>query len=217
MPVGIWYPARGTESGITDPDLFPNLPGLVWTVKKVPIWKTEIQESHGGLETRVEAWSYPRWRWTLEYEVLRSDTLSQELQALAGYFLYHRGASRSFLLEDRADNYAEGVLLGTGDGATRAFQLVRSMQNMYYEPITEVNGDPTIYLDGEEVASGWSVGAGGILTFGTAPADEVEITADFYFFFRVRFADDEAELENFMWNLWNAKKVDLISVKGEWS
>jgi hypothetical protein len=53
----------------------------------------------------------------------------------------------------------------------------------------------------------------GVITFGAAPAAGVAVTADFSYYFRVRFKNDLQEFENFMSNLWSAKIVELRSVK----
>jgi hypothetical protein len=53
----------------------------------------------------------------------------------------------------------------------------------------------------------------GLVTFGTAPTATVAVTADFSYYFRVRFKNDLQEFENFLSNLWSAKTVELRSVK----
>jgi hypothetical protein len=46
----------------------------------------------------------------------------------------------------------------------------------------------------------------------TPPPSGQAITADFTYWFRVRFADDTAEFENFMYQLWQSKQIKLQSV-----
>ena len=46
----------------------------------------------------------------------------------------------------------------------------------------------------------------------SAPGSGVVITADFTYYFLVRFAEDTAEFENFMYQLWSLKQVKLQSV-----
>lgn len=53
----------------------------------------------------------------------------------------------------------------------------------------------------------------GQISFVTAPAAGVAITADFSYYFRVRFKNDLQEFENFLQNLWSAKTVELRSVR----
>ena len=50
------------------------------------------------------------------------------------------------------------------------------------------------------------------MTFTTPPAAGHVIAADFTYRFRVRFAEDSAEFENFMYQLWQLKQIKLQSV-----
>ena len=50
------------------------------------------------------------------------------------------------------------------------------------------------------------------MTFTAPPPSGQAITADFTYWFRVRFADDTAEFENFMYQLWQSKQIKLQSV-----
>jgi hypothetical protein len=53
----------------------------------------------------------------------------------------------------------------------------------------------------------------GLLNFSTAPGSELIITADFSYYFRCRFIDDKYDFENFMYRLWQLKKLTFISVR----
>jgi hypothetical protein len=55
-------------------------------------------------------------------------------------------------------------------------------------------------------------GGSGLVTFTTPPPSGRLITVDFTYWFRVRFADDIAEFENFMYRLWQLKQIKLQSV-----
>ena len=50
------------------------------------------------------------------------------------------------------------------------------------------------------------------MTFTAPPPAGQVVTADFTYRFRVRFADDAAEFENFMYQLWQLKQIKLQSV-----
>ena len=71
------------------------------------------------------------------------------------------------------------------------------------------------YLAGVLQASGWSINtATGVLTFSTAPAQDVAVTADFEFDVPVRFDTDsmEATIENFNINEWPSIPIVEIRV-----
>lgn len=51
----------------------------------------------------------------------------------------------------------------------------------------------------------------GIVTFGTAPGAGLAVTADFSYYYRLRFKQDINEFEQFMSNLWALKTLELVS------
>ncbi|HWD60112.1 MAG TPA: DUF2460 domain-containing protein [Stellaceae bacterium] len=208
---------------------FPTLPGLGWSVSKAPRFATRVQRAVSGRELRVLDQPNPIWTWTLSYSMLRdaNDTRGasgpgvgyDELRTLMGFFLQQQGAFLPFLFDDPTDGRASGQALGTGDGSATVFQLVRTMgaalpDGGFAEPITAPNTVGAIYFDGvRQSASGYTVDpATGLVTFASPPPASQLVAADFTYFFRVRFADDTAEFENFLYQLWALKQVKLQSV-----
>jgi uncharacterized protein (TIGR02217 family) len=208
---------------------FPALPGLGWSVSKAPRFATRIQRAVSGRELRVLDQPNPIWTWTLTYSMLRDehDTRApsgpgvgyDELRTLMGFFLQQQGSFQPFLFDDPTDDTASGQAIATGDGGTTVFQLVRTMGAAlpgggFAEPITAPNAVSTIYFDGvRQSTSGYSVDpTTGLVTFASPPPAGQSITADFTYYFRVRFADDTASFENFLYQLWALKQVKLQSV-----
>jgi uncharacterized protein (TIGR02217 family) len=203
--------------------IFPALPGLAWSVTKAPRFAARIQKAIAGRELRVLDQPYPIWTWTLTYALLRDkhDTRGagglgagyDELRTLAGFFLQQQGAFQPFLFDDPTDDTVTGQSIGAGDSVATIFQLVRGFGG-FSEPIVAPNVVSAIYFNGIlQSASGYTVDATtGLVTFTTAPPTGQAITADFTYYFRVRFADDTAEFENFMYQLWQLKQVKLQSV-----
>jgi len=72
-----------------------------------------------------------------------------------------------------------------------------------------------VYLNGVTQSPGsYSVDPNtGLVTFGTPPGSGRVITADYSYFFRCRFIDDSYAFENFMFRLWQLKKLTFISVR----
>jgi len=136
-----------------------------------------------------------------------------ELRTLAGFFLQQQGALQPFLFDDPTDDIAAAQPLGTGDSSRTAFQLLRHMGG-FAEPITAPNTVSAIYFDGIlQSAANYTVDAAtGFVTFATPPPAGQLVTADFTYWLRVRFADDTAEFENFMLQLWQARQIKLRSV-----
>ena len=203
--------------------IFPSLPGLGWSVVKSPRFATRIQRAVNGRELRALDQPYPLWSWTLTYPLLRdrSDARApsgagigyDELRTLAGFFLQQQGALQPFLFDDPTDNAVIAQPLGAGDSSRTVFQLLRSMGG-FAEPVTAPNAVSAIYFDGIlQPAADYTVDAAtGLVTFAAPPPAGQIVTADFTYYFRVRFSDDTAEFENFMIQLWQTRQIKLQSV-----
>ena len=202
--------------------IFPTLPGLAWSVTKAPRFATRIQRAVNGRELRILDQPYPIWTWTLTYSLLRDkwDTRGagalgagyDELRTLAGFFLQRQGAFQPFLFDDPTDDTVTAQPIGTGNSSTRIFQLVRSMGGCA-EPMIAPNSVGGIFFNCVlQSPAGYAVDADtGLVNFATPPPTGQSVTADFTYRFRVRFADDTAEFENFMYQLWQLKQIKLQS------
>ena len=193
--------------------LFPVLPGLSFTVKRSPEWKTIVNTAASGKESRIGLWSAPRWNYELVYEFLR-DNVTAELHTLLGFYLQRQGRYDSFLFQDPDDNAVLGQGLGMGDGVTAAFPLVRALGG-FVEPVL---------LDISQPAN-WSVGgvASGVtydnaqapttVTFPVPPAAGVAVSGSFSYVFRLRFDMEQADFEKFAAGLWEVKSLKMAGVK----
>ena len=203
--------------------IFPTLPGLGWSVTKAPKFSTRIQRAVSGRELRALDQPYPVWTWTLTYSLLRDkwDVRApsgpgigyDELRTLAGFFLQQQGAFQPFLFNDPTDDAVTAQPIGTGNASASVFQLVRTM-NGFAEPIGAPSAVSAIYFNGVLQSGGsYSVDANtGLVAFAAPPPAGQLVTADFTYWFRVRFADDTASFENFMYQLWQLKQIKLRSV-----
>lgn len=202
--------------------IFPSLPGLAWSVTKAPTFQTRIQRAVSGRELRALDYPYPLWQFSLVFNFLRDNPSAgyDELRTLMGFFLSCQGAYGTFLFQDPSDHQIAGQYLGTGDSSTAAFQLQRAMGTGlpgggFIEPIVAPNSLGAIYLDGiTQNPADYTVDPDtGIVTFATPPSTGLAITADFSYWFRCRFVDDSYDFENFMYRLWQLKKLSFISVR----
>lgn len=192
--------------------IFPALVGLSWEGRqRTPEFSTLINRSVSGLDASVQLQVYPRYTWTLPYDILRSSDPHLEYQALLGLFLQVGGRADTFLFNDWEDNAVAGQPIGTGDGQTTQFQLVRTLGG-FTEPVLMQNVASAVYLNGVAQSSGWVV-TGGVLTFADAPAQGDAITADFSFYWRCRFTEDTVDADALYYKFWQMKKVEIISVK----
>jgi uncharacterized protein (TIGR02217 family) len=193
--------------------IFPALAGLEYPVVRTPIFRTLIQQSTSGKETRAALWTYPRWKWTLSFNFLRDDS-NNEFRTLLGFFLARQGAFDSFLFDDADDRQVTGQPIGQGAGSQTAFQLVRSLGG-FTEPVFAPHIVSSVYVNGIALPpGGWTVNAGaGMLTLFSPPASGAEVTADFTYYWPVRFLADDNDFSKFMNRLWEQKKLEFESLK----
>lgn len=197
--------------------IFPSMPGLKWGSVKTPMWSTGIQKAASGRELRASFYSYPRYKLSLSYEVLRSNALA-ELQNMVGFFNARRGSFESFLYLDPEDNAVVNQGFGVGVAGQTQFQLVRSYGG-YVEPVLApqlvVHGmtGPSIMVNGVVQTTGYTVGEDGLVTFSSAPAAGALLSWSGIYYWRCRFLQDSADFERFLYQLWALKKIELITLK----
>jgi uncharacterized protein (TIGR02217 family) len=204
---------------MADIGVLPVLSGQGWSVTKTPTFQTRIQRAVSGRELRALDYPYPLWQFTAVFNLLRDQPAAgyNDLRTLMGFFMACNGAFATFLYDDPTDDNVTGQPIGIGDGSTNVFQLVRSFGGTigFIEPMPAPNVVSAIYFNGlVQSPAGYSVDpATGLVTFAAAPGSGVVIAADFTYYFRCRFVDDSYDFENFMYQLWQLKKLTFISVR----
>jgi uncharacterized protein (TIGR02217 family) len=165
-----------------------------------PERRTQIVELASGDEERNASWINSRRRFDVAYGIRRAD----DLAAVVAFFEARNGRLYGFRFKDWGD-YKSGLPsqpvtpsdqpIGTGDGTTTAFQLVKryasGAQSWTRSIAKPVAGSVRVALGGVEQPSGWSVDTTtGVVTFDAAPAAGAAITAGFAFDVPVRFDTD---------------------------
>jgi len=137
-----------------------------------------------------------------------------------GFFMLCQGAFGTFLFQDPSDDRVAGQHIGAGDTLRTVFQLQRTIGKTlpgggFLEPIVAPNVVSAIYFNGiVQDPAEYSVDSmTGLVTFNIAPHSGLIITADYSYYFRCRFIDDSYSFENFMFHLWQLKKLTFISVR----
>jgi uncharacterized protein (TIGR02217 family) len=108
--------------------------------------------------------------------------------------------------------------IGTGDGSTTAFQLLKAYASgaqAWIRSITKpVAGTVSVALDGVTQASGLSVDTTtGLVTFVIAPTNGVAITAGFEFDVPVRFDADQLDVTHDIERLGTITSIPMIEVR----
>lgn len=183
-----------------------------YPVTKIPTWNTIIQTSLSGKERRAQLWSYPRYSFKIKYDYLRdTGTAPTDIQKLIGFYNSMGGAAQNWLFQDEKDNSITGQTIGVGDGTTSAFQLVRNYGG-FVEPIFGIATAPIMYLNGSPTLL-FTYSTLGLITFNTPPGLGVVITADFSFYYRVRFTKDTNEFDQFIFDLYQLGTMEIITDK----
>jgi len=168
-----------------------------------PEFATVIQESVSGQEQRIKVWAACRARYDIAYSVLNSEDPVGSYKAVLALFYAHNGRLRPFRFKDWGDYQAENTNFGTGDGANTTFQLSKlydpsqillgapgslTYRREIYLPATA----PVIKVNGvtQTVTTHYTIGATGLVTFTSAPANGHALTFSCEFDIPVRFDTD---------------------------
>jgi uncharacterized protein (TIGR02217 family) len=188
-----------------------------------PKRSTQIVELTSGDEERNASWSNSRRVYDVAYGVRHAD----DLHAVVEFFEARNGRLYGFRFKDWA-NYKSCLpsrisaptdqVIGTGDGSTTGFQLVKSYTSggvSWRRTITKPVADTLrLAFDGIEASSGWSVDlTTGVVSFEAAPAAGVEISAGFQFDVPVRFDTDELDVTLDIERLGSIESIPLIEVR----
>ena len=188
-----------------------------------PERRTQIVELASGAEERNASWANSRRRYDVAYGIRRAD----DLAAVVAFFEARNGRLHGFRFKDWADfksclpSQAPGATnqpIGTGNGSATLFQLTKrytSGAQSWTRAITKpVAGTVTIALNGTPQASGWSVSTTtGLITFTTAPAAGVAITAGFEFDVPVRFDTDVLDVTLDLERLGSINSIPLVELR----
>ena len=188
-----------------------------------PERRTQIVEMASGDEERNGSWADSRRRYDASYGIRKAD----DLVAVTAFFEARRGRLYGFRWKDWAD-YKSGLPsaspaaidqpIGTGNGMATSFQLVKlytSGAQSWTRTITKpVAGTVALALNGVPQITGWTVNTiTGVLTFASAPAASVAITAGFEFDVPVRFDTDTLDVTLDFERLGSITSIPLIEVR----
>ncbi|MEP7240420.1 MAG: DUF2460 domain-containing protein [Devosia sp.] len=174
---------------------------------------TDIVTLSSGREERNSRWARSRRRFNAGYGVKsRAD-----MQAVLAFFEERRGRFHSFLWRDALDHSSNDAQpLGTGDGTTNAFQLVKrygASFDPYDRPITKpVEGTVTVAIDGVPTMAFAVDPLTGIVTLDDPPADGAALTAEFEFDVPVRFDTDRLDIELSNFDAADVPAIPIVEV-----
>ena len=188
-----------------------------------PERRTQIVELASGDEERNASWANSRRRYDVAYGIRRAD----DLAAVVAFFEARNGRLHGFRFKDWGD-YKSGLPsaaisptdqeIGTGNGSLTEFALLKryssGAQSWTRAIAKPVAGTVRVALGGVEQMSGWSVDTTtGVVTFDTAPAAGVAITAGFAFDVPVRFDTDALDVTLDLERLGSITSIPLLEIR----
>ena len=135
------------------PPCFPVLAGQGWSVHKRPTFSTRVASHVSGREVRRSLYAGTLYEYEVTFDGLALERRSSarwqasaraSLQTLLGFYLTCQGQFGTFLYTDPSDNTVKGQAIATGDGATTAFTMVRSIGG-FTEPVSWVTAISNVY------------------------------------------------------------------------
>ena len=148
-----------------------------------PLRRTVVQDIDSGKEARVGKWLTQRWRYELEFELLRSSLSFAEWQRILTLFTRHAGQLDNFLFKVPDDNAVTDHGFGVGDGAKTKFPLQRTPLGQWQDVLgtwdAYTKPRTNLFLQSQQITVTWGKNAG-TETFAAnvAVAPDGTLTAD---------------------------------------
>ncbi|MCA8900289.1 MAG: DUF2460 domain-containing protein [Hyphomonas sp.] len=183
-----------------------------------PERRTDVVTLASGAEVRNAVWAGSRRRWDVGSAVTRLDTL----QAVVAFFEARRGRLHGFRFRDGLDERScapEGTVsaldqaIGTGDGVTNVFQLVKTYGSWQRTILKPVDGSVTVAVDGAGESASIDT-ATGLVTLAAPPAEGASVTAGFRFDCPVRFDTDRLDVNLEAFGAGRIVSIPLIELIG---
>jgi uncharacterized protein (TIGR02217 family) len=186
-----------------------------------PEFSTQIAITGSGHEQRNSQWSDA----LVHYDAGVGIRSEADLMVLLAFFRARRGQAHGFRFRDPIDHSsAQGDAtnaidqrLGTGDGGTTRFALVKHYgdgEDVQTRRITRpVEATVRVAVDGVLQTGGWVLSDLGFVDFDVAPAAGAIVTAGFDFDVPVRFAADRVDVSIAGWRAGDLPSVPLIELR----
>ena len=187
-----------------------------------PERRTEIVTTASGREERNSRWADSRRRFNAGFGVKSLN----DVHEVVAFFEERRGRLHAFRWKDHADFKScapqNGIsptdqIVGTGDGATAGFQLVKNygsgLRN-YTRAITKpVAGSVVAAINGI-ITTGFTVNTTtGTITFSVAPSIGQTVTAGFAFDVPVRFDTDQLSINLAHFGAGDIPEIPVVEVR----
>jgi uncharacterized protein (TIGR02217 family) len=182
-----------------------------------PEFSTDIVATQAGFEQRNSNWQQARARFNVAHGV-KSQT---QLDALIAFFRARKGKSEGFRFKDWTDFEIIGASIGTGDGVTQDFQLVKpytsgavTVNRTISKP---VSGTVSVYVDSvlKTETTDYTLDlTTGVISFVTPPGVGKVVSVDAEFDVPVRFDTDRLSARLDAYGSYSWLDIPLVEVRG---
>lgn len=182
-------------------------------------FSTNIVTTLSGHERRNSSWSNAR----LNYDAGPGVRSEAELGQLLSFFRARRGPAVGFRFTDPFDNSSNAMTgtpnsldqsLGQGDGVRTAFPLLKTygLDGQVRRITRPVAASVLVAVNGV-TATGWSLAAGGVISFASAPPVGAVVTAGYRFDVPVRFASDQMDMARATFGAGDLPNIPLVEIR----
>ena len=180
-----------------------------------PEFSTDVIVTHNGFEKRNINWPEGRGKYNAGHGVKTKEQLGE----LITFFRICNGKALGFRFKDWTDYTGADQIIGTGDGTIKKFQLIKTYSvgtNSYVRQIKKPVSDTIIIKLGNAPVNSSAFQINyqtGLVTFKTAPAVGIKISASYEFDTPVRFDTDllAASIDNFDSYSW--QNIHLVEIR----
>jgi uncharacterized protein (TIGR02217 family) len=186
-------------------------------VKGGPMFSTIVNRTDGGKTSTNQNWQYPLYRGQVGYGIQSKSNLVE----IINFFYARRGSAYGFLFRDWSDYEVEDQLVGTGNGATLNFDIIKTYGDdvrPFYRPIKRPIESSFVVKVNNVVVSDtlWSINeTTGVLSFsgGSAPANGHAVTVTGEFNIPVMFTADALDIQMELWNVGSIPNIPIMEVR----
>lgn len=198
-------------------------PSISYGSKGGPRRITQIVSLKSGYEERNQSWKHSRRKYDAGVGLRNMG----DIHDVIDFWEARSGALYGFRWKDWADYRsargrsaitATDQVLGAGTGSLTTFQLVKRYANAGTEYVRLIRkpviGSVVVARNGVVAGTGWTLDPiTGVITFATAPANGVVVTAGFEFDVPVRFESDELEISLDAFEAGSVPTIGVIEIR----
>jgi len=188
-----------------------------------PTYMNVIQEAISGQEQRVRVWARCRGEWDIGYTILDTAETAGTFRAVVALFRAHFANLYPFPFKDWGDYQLTDEIIGIGDGSDTTFQIIKVYDpsrillatpgsRTYVREIYLPRSGLVVKVNGvtKTIATDYTIGSTGIITFTSAPANTHAITVTGEFDVPVRFNTNKLDL---VINELNIAQINSLSIR----